>query len=69
MHRALSLRRPAWLTNCRRGSAAAAAGYERVRARLEVLGGTPCPRYHADHVAVRMLVTYAGPGTWYVENR
>lgn len=44
-------------------------GYERVRAKLEVLGGTPCPRWHADHVGVRLLVTYAGPGTWYVENR
>ncbi|GFR51575.1 hypothetical protein Agub_g13908, partial [Astrephomene gubernaculifera] len=44
-------------------------GYPAVRAKLEVLGGTPCPRFHADHVGVRLLVTYCGPGTVFVENR
>ena len=44
-------------------------GYRRVSARLEVLAGTPCPRWHADHVGVRCLVTYLGPGTQVVENR
>ncbi|KAG2426725.1 hypothetical protein HYH02_014765 [Chlamydomonas schloesseri] len=44
-------------------------GHDRVSARLEVLGGTPCPRWHADHVGVRCLVTYCGPGTEVVENR
>ncbi|KAG2422989.1 hypothetical protein HXX76_015660 [Chlamydomonas incerta] len=41
----------------------------RVSAKLEVLAGTPCPRWHADHVGVRCLVTYLGPGTEVVENR
>ncbi len=44
-------------------------GYTQVSAKLEVLGATPCPRFHADHVGVRLLVTYLGPGTLYVENR
>lgn len=37
--------------------------------KLEVLGHSPCPRWHADHVAARLLCTYTGPGTWYVDNR
>ncbi|GLC36319.1 hypothetical protein PLESTB_000774400 [Pleodorina starrii] len=44
-------------------------GYPEVSAKLEVLGGTPCPRFHADHVGVRLLVSYYGQGTVYVENR
>ncbi|GLI65406.1 hypothetical protein VaNZ11_008963 [Volvox africanus] len=44
-------------------------GYSEVSVKLEVLGNTPCPRFHADHVGVRLLVTYYGPGTVYVENR
>lgn len=40
-----------------------------VHAKLEVLAGTPCPRWHADHVTARLLCTYTGPGTWFVPNR
>lgn len=28
-----------------------------------------CCRWHADHVAARLLVTYSGPGTWYITNQ
>ncbi|KAL6762093.1 hypothetical protein V8C86DRAFT_2524902 [Haematococcus lacustris] len=40
-----------------------------VNVKLEVLHATPCPRWHADHVTARLLVTYLGPGTEFVENR
>ncbi|EFJ44539.1 hypothetical protein VOLCADRAFT_95268 [Volvox carteri f. nagariensis] len=51
------------------GYQVAGGRYSRVSAKLEVLGSTPCPRFHADHVGIRLLVTYYGPGTVYVENR
>mmetsp|Transcript_27650 Transcript_27650/g.70429 ORF Transcript_27650/g.70429 Transcript_27650/m.70429 type:complete len:250 (-) Transcript_27650:243-992(-) len=50
-------------------AAADPAGLQLVHAKLEVLGHTPCPKWHADHVAARLLVTYCGPGTWFVANR
>ncbi len=31
--------------------------------RLKTLHQAMCPRFHTDHVALRMLVTYAGPAT------
>lgn len=31
--------------------------------RLKALHSAMCPRFHTDHVALRMLVTYAGPAT------
>jgi hypothetical protein len=30
---------------------------------------TSCPKWHADTVRLRLLCTYAGPGTWFVANR
>ncbi|KAG2489157.1 hypothetical protein HYH03_012383 [Edaphochlamys debaryana] len=44
-------------------------GLPSASAKLQVLGDTPCPRFHADHVRLRALVSYAGPGTLVVDNR
>jgi hypothetical protein len=41
------------------GSAASASS---VSARLEALSWQPCPKWHADTVGARGLVTYAGSG-------
>ncbi len=38
-------------------------GCESVGLRLEVVGRAMCPRFHVDHVGIRMLCTYRGPGT------
>lgn len=35
--------------------------------RLEVLQRAMCPRLHVDRVGIRMLCTYRGPGTEWVE--
>ena len=43
-------------------------GASAVSARLEALASQPCPRWHADTVSARALVTYAGPGTQYLPN-
>jgi hypothetical protein len=40
-----------------------------LRARLEVITKQSCPRWHADSVGARCLVTYTGPGTLFVPNR
>jgi len=45
---------------------AAIAGVVTVRARLEALIERGCPVFHADHVGLRLLVAYAGPGTEWV---
>lgn len=42
---------------------AAITGDVRVHARLEALVDEGCPLFHADHVGLRLLCTYAGPGT------
>jgi hypothetical protein len=42
---------------------AASIGY-----RLEVVGKAMCPRQHVDRVGVRLLCTYRGPGTEWVED-
>ncbi len=34
--------------------------------RLKTLSQPMCPRFHTDHVAARLLVTYAGSGTEWV---
>jgi hypothetical protein len=39
-----------------------------VRARFDVVRGDSCRKFHADYVAIRLLVTYAGPGTEWVED-
>lgn len=42
---------------------------DHARVAVEVVSGQSCPNWHADHVRLRMLCTYAGPGTWFVANR
>jgi hypothetical protein len=38
-----------------------------LRIRLEALVGHGCHRWHADAVGLRLLCTYAGPGTQWLE--
>lgn len=45
---------------------AALVGEARVHARLEALVDEGCPLFHADNVGLRLLCTYAGPGTEWV---
>jgi hypothetical protein len=42
---------------------------DHVHAKLQVIQQQSCPNWHADTVGMRMLATYAGPGTWYIANR
>ncbi|MCX8135258.1 MAG: DUF1826 domain-containing protein [Roseococcus sp.] len=42
---------------------AALARTDRVRLRLEAIGGDACRKFHVDAGGLRLLVTYAGPGT------
>ena len=35
--------------------------------RLEVVQRAMCPRFHVDRVGIRMLCTYRGPGTEWIE--
>jgi len=38
-------------------------GSERVTLKLESFGGNLCERFHVDRVALRLICSYAGPGT------
>jgi hypothetical protein len=38
-------------------------GARRLGLRLRTLQGAMCPRFHVDHVALRLLTTYAGAGS------
>lgn len=42
---------------------AALTGRASVRLRLEVVEGDACRKFHADYTDVRLVTTYAGPGT------
>ncbi|MBX9595221.1 MAG: DUF1826 domain-containing protein [Roseomonas sp.] len=42
-------------------------GQDRLRIRLEALRGRGCHRWHADAVGLRLLCTYAGPGTEWLD--
>lgn len=42
-------------------------GARRVGLRLRVLDGAMCPRFHVDHVPLRLLSTYSGAGSEWVE--
>ena len=43
------------------------AGVSRVAVRLEALEGDACRRWHVDYKRLRLLCTYAGPGTVWCE--
>ena len=45
----------------------ALTGEEAVRVRLEGLRGRGCHRWHADAVGLRLLCTYRGPGTEWLD--
>ncbi|BDA42337.1 probable sodium/hydrogen exchanger 4 at N-terminal half [Coccomyxa sp. Obi] len=44
-------------------------GHGRITATLALIDNTMCPRWHSDHVTMRLLCTYIGAGTEFVENR
>lgn len=49
----------AWLI----GAYACLLDARRVGMRLQVLDGAMCPRFHVDHVPLRLITTYAGPAS------
>ncbi|MFJ2983773.1 MULTISPECIES: DUF1826 domain-containing protein [unclassified Pseudomonas] len=42
-------------------------GARRVGLRLRILQGAMCPRFHVDNVPVRLLTSYVGPGSEWLE--
>lgn len=48
---------------------AALLAIDRVAIRLEVVETDACRRFHADYVAVRLICSYVGPGTQWLDNR
>lgn len=42
-------------------------GARRLGLRLRVLDGAMCPRFHVDHVPLRLLTTYVGAGSEWLE--
>ncbi|KPG78695.1 DUF1826 domain-containing protein [Pseudomonas sp. RIT-PI-o] len=42
-------------------------GARRIGVRLRVLDKAMCPRFHVDHVPVRLITTYAGVGSQWLE--
>ncbi|MFJ4158007.1 DUF1826 domain-containing protein [Pseudomonas sp. NPDC089752] len=42
-------------------------GARRVGLRLRVLQGAMCPRFHVDNVPLRLLTSYVGPGSEWLE--
>lgn len=43
-------------------------GCERVGLRVETIDRAMCPRFHVDHLSVRLLCTYRGPGTEWIDD-
>ncbi len=43
-------------------------GCEQVGVRVKCFGEPMCPHFHVDRVGVRMLCSYAGPGTQWLDN-
>lgn len=42
----------------------------RIGLRLRALDGAMCPRFHVDHVPLRLITSYAGPGSqWLAEGQ
>lgn len=44
-------------------------GCDEIALRLEVLGGAMCPRFHVDRTGMRLVCTYRGPGTEWIDDR
>lgn len=43
-------------------------GCARLGVRIEILDRAMCPRFHVDRVGLRLLCTYLGPGTEYLDS-
>ena len=43
-------------------------GCKAVGLRLEVVKTAMCPRFHVDHTGIRLLCTYYGPGTEWLDD-
>lgn len=43
-------------------------GAETVGVRVDVTDRATCPRFHADHVTLRLMTTYRGPGTQWLQD-
>ena len=41
---------------------------ERIGLRMALLSQAMCPRFHVDHIPCRMVTTYGGPATEWLEN-
>lgn len=41
--------------------------WPRVEVRLDLADVQACPKFHSDNVLVRLVTTYSGPGTEYIE--
>lgn len=61
---------PGWLDNMTRLSEVFFdfAGHRPVTVRLETLARTGCPRFHVDHSYLRLVCTYRGPGTEWLDD-
>jgi hypothetical protein len=44
-------------------------GTTRMQVGLDLVSDDKCRKFHSDYVGIRMLVSYAGPGTQWVEER
>lgn len=44
-------------------------GCPEIGVRLEVLHGAMCPKFHVDRTGIRLLCTYLGPGTEWLDDR
>jgi hypothetical protein len=49
------------------GAYACLLGSKRIGLRLRVLDKAMCPRFHVDHVPVRLITTYAGAASQWLE--
>lgn len=47
---------------------ATVTGAEAVGVRVDVTDRATCPRFHADHVTLRLMTTYRGPGTQWLQD-
>ena len=43
-------------------------GCPEIAARIEVIERAMCPRFHVDHTGIRLLCTYRGPGTEWLDD-
>lgn len=44
-------------------------GCEEIALRLEALNGTMCPRFHVDRTGIRLICTYCGRGTEWINDQ